>query len=587
MKDFNFRKFNIHSFSTHDNVPLSYRHWPSIGNSRGAILLFHRGHEHGGRMEHIVNELRMKDFDFFAWDARGHGISPGERGFSPSFADSVRDVQTFTNHIISKYEIPISDISIIAQSVGAVTAATWLHDYAPKVRAVVLASPAFEVRLYVPFALPGLRTLRAIRGHFFVSSYVKAKMLSHDTERIKSYQTDPLISKDISVDILLQMRENAKRIVKDAQAIVSPIQLLISGKDYVVKKQPQKEFYDALGSKIKEVHLLDGFFHDTLGEKERAKALNEIKRFLLERYSSSPQYPDLLNQHLKGFTFEEAKKLATPYSAFSLKGIYWKTYRNSLKFPGSLSEGIKLGHKTGFDSGSTLDYVYRNNPSGKSIVGKMIDKQYLNSPGWIGIRKRKTNIEELLHKAVEKLQEENRPVHILDIAAGHGRYVLDGIAGLKRKPDSVTLRDYSPINVKAGTEMIEKLHLTDFVKFIQADAFNTESIAKTTPTPTIVIVSGLYELFPDNFLIKQSLKGISEALPEGGLIIYTGQPWHPQLELIARALTNHKDGNAWVMRRRTQAEMDQLVAHFGFVKLDQRIDSAGIFTVSLAKRVRK
>ena len=39
------------------------------------------------------------------------------------------------------------------------------------------------------------------------------------------------------------------------------------------------------------------------------------------------------------------------------------------------------------------------------------------------------------------------------------------------------------------------------------------------------------------------------------------------------------------MRRRTQAEMDQLVAAAGFRKIEQRIDEWGIFTVSLAERI--
>jgi hypothetical protein len=38
------------------------------------------------------------------------------------------------------------------------------------------------------------------------------------------------------------------------------------------------------------------------------------------------------------------------------------------------------------------------------------------------------------------------------------------------------------------------------------------------------------------------------------------------------------------MRRRTQEEMDDLVRHFGFRKLDMEIDDYGIFTVSLARR---
>ncbi len=74
---------------------------------------------------------------------------------------------------------------------------------------------------------------------------------------------------------------------------------------------------------------------------------------------------------------------------------------------------------------------------------------------------------------------------------------------------------------------------------------------------------------------------------EGGYLVYTGQPWHPQLELIARALTSHRQGQAWVMRRRTQAEMDQLVAAAGFRKITQRVDQWGIFSVSLAQKVAR
>jgi hypothetical protein len=86
-------------------------------------------------------------------------------------------------------------------------------------------------------------------------------------------------------------------------------------------------------------------------------------------------------------------------------------------------------------------------------------------------------------------------------------------------------------------------------------------------------------------MVSQSLAGLADAIEPGGYLVYTGQPWHPQLELIARALTSHRDGTAWVMRRRSQDEMDQLVEAAGFRKVEQRIDEWGIFTVCLAQRV--
>ena len=86
-------------------------------------------------------------------------------------------------------------------------------------------------------------------------------------------------------------------------------------------------------------------------------------------------------------------------------------------------------------------------------------------------------------------------------------------------------------------------------------------------------------------MVGASLAGLAEAVEPGGYLVYTGQPWHPQLELIARALTSHRQGQAWVMRRRSQAEMDQLVHAAGFRKITQRVDKWGIFSVSLAQKI--
>ena len=78
--------------------------------------------------------------------------------------------------------------------------------------------------------------------------------------------------------------------------------------------------------------------------------------------------------------------------------------------------------------------------------------------------------------------------------------------------------------------------------------------------------------------------GFADAIAGGNYLIYTNQPWHPQLEMIARCLTSHRQGEAWVMRRRSQREMDQLVAAAGFDKVRQLIDEDGIFTVTLARK---
>jgi alpha-beta hydrolase superfamily lysophospholipase/SAM-dependent methyltransferase len=573
------------TFRTHDGGELFYRYWPAVsGLARGAVVLFHRGHEHSGRMAHLPDELDLPEFSFFAWDARGHGRSPGKRGYSPSIGTSVRDVQSFVDHIAATYGIAPEDMAVVAQSVGAVLVSTWAHDYAPRIRALVLASPAFKVKLYVPFARAGLKLQQKFRGNFFVNSYVKAKFLTHDPERVASFNSDPLVTRPISVNILLGLYEAAERVVADARAITVPTQLLISGDDWVVHHGPQHRFFERLGSGVKERHVLPGFFHDTLGERDRAIAVEKARRFILDRFAAPLDRPSLLGADRLGYTRDEAEALASPLPRLSARGIHWALTRLGLKVGGHLSEGIRLGHETGFDSGSTLDYVYRNEPSGKTVVGRAIDRGYLDSIGWRGIRQRKVHVEELLREAIAQLRRKGAPVRILDIAAGHGRYVLEALE-TGAKPAAIVLRDYSDLNVESGRRLIAEKGLGAIAQFRKGDAFDRDSIAAVEPRPTLGVVSGLYELFPDNFMVRRSLQGMAAAVEPGGYLVYTGQPWHPQLEMIARALTSHRQGQAWIMRRRTQAEMDQLVEAAGFRKLAQRIDEWGIFTVSLAERV--
>lgn len=574
------------TFTSHDGAELFYRVWPAeTVTAKGAVLLFHRGHEHGGRMAHIVDEINMAEYTFFAWDARGHGKSPGERGDAPSFGCNVQDVDAFVHHVNDAHGFKTEDIAVIAQSVGAVTVSAWVHDYAPKLRALVLASPAFSVKLYVPFARCGLSLMQKLRGNFYINSYVKSKFLTHDVVRQQSFDADDLVTRQISVRILLGLYETAERVVKDARAITVPTQLLVSGADYVVHHEPQHEFFVNLGALTKERHIMPGFYHDTLGEKDRANAFTNINRFINACFAEPPACINLLDADKYGHTRDEADRLASPLSCLSPAGIYWCAYRLNLKIGGLISDGIALGHHTGFDSGSTLDYVYRNEAKGAGPLGRVADRHYLDAVGWKGIRQRKENLGHALRRTIGLAHDAGVPLRIVDIAAGHGRYVLEALAGAPQKPESILLQDYSDINVVAGTALIAEKNLADIAWFEKGDAFDSESLAAITPAPGIAIVSGLYELFPDNAMIKRSLDGLAQVVPAGGYLIYTGQPWHPQLEMIARALTSHREGQAWIMRRRTQGEMDQLVAAAGFEKIAQYTDEWGIFTVSIARKV--
>lgn len=560
-----------------NDTTLFYRAWHEP-DAKKAVILVHRGHEHSGRLVDVVENLGIADASFFAWDARGHGKSPGDRGYAPGFSQIVKDLDAFVRHVSQAHGVAIEDMVVVGHSVGAVTVAAWVHDFAPPIRAMVLVTPALKVKLYVPFARTGLKLLQALRGDrkSYVQSYVKPTMLTHDAAEAKKYADDPLITRAIAVNVLLDLYEVSERIVADAGAIRVPALVLSGGADWVVDVGEQRKFFDRLGSRKKKMRVFDGMYHDLLHEAGRAEVLAEIRDFINETYEAHETREPLLHAHRDGYTKREYDTLTRPANA--LKNAAFAVQRVTLSTIGKLSRGIRLGWETGFDSGRSLDYVYENEARGGLGVGRLIDRTYLNSPGWKGIRQRKLNLEKLLRRAIAETKGD---VRILDVATGCGRYVLDTIKDVPHA--TALLRDFTPANVEQGREIARAMNLSDRVTFEQGDAFDEEALAKIAPAPTIAIVSGLYELFPDNDMVVRSLRGIARAMTAGGFLVYTGQPWHPQLEMIARVLTN-RDGKPWIMRRRTQEEMDDLVRAAGFRKLDMEIDRWGIFTVSLAQR---
>lgn len=574
-------------FDCKDGVRLFYRAWqplaPRQDGPQRALVFLHRGHEHSGRIQPLVEQFGYTQDWAFAWDARGHGYSPGERGDAPSFEALVEDFDTFIAHIAATHGIAPENILVVANSVGAVIAATWLHDYAPRVRGVIMAAAAFDINLYVPLAKPALRFARRFKPELFVTSYIRPGMLTHSAQEAAAYAADPLVAKAISACVLLGLADTAKRIVQDAAAIDTPVLMLAAGKDYVVKEGPQQDFYQRLSSPLKRYVHLPNAFHALFYEQDTSVALEASRQFVEQCFDRAPTAPShYLSADRDSHSARQYAALQAGRSCGPLAKAWFGMQRVMLGVMGPVSNGMKIGLQHGFDSGASLDYVYRNQAGGRFLFGGIMDRGYLDAVGWRGIRLRKRQLQQMLGERIAA-HDGKTPLRILDVACGSGRYVLETVKRFQDRDIEVTLRDYTQHNLDQARALAQQLQLRAAIDYQLRDAFSADSYRVEEGEYDIVIVSGLYELFSENAPVAASLQGIARVLRAGGHLIYTGQPWHPQLDMIALTLTSHQ-GKPWQMRPRPQAEMDGLVAHAGCRKIATSIGLEGIFTVSLAQK---
>ena len=194
--------------------------------------------------------------------------------------------------------------------------------------------------------------------------------------------------------------------------------------------------------------------------------------------------------------------------------------RANMRLGGLLSDGIALGHRTGFDSGSTLDYVYRNEPRGAGPLGRLIDRNYLEldrlarhppaQAACRGTAARRAMRAAAPTRACRCGSSISPPA---TAATCSTRWRRSGIT-----PDSILLRDYSDLNVDAGTRADRaSAGLPAIARFVKGDAFDRDSLAAIEPPPTLAIVSGLYELFPDNAMVRAFARRAGRRGPAGRL----------------------------------------------------------------------
>jgi SAM-dependent methyltransferase len=276
--------------------------------------------------------------------------------------------------------------------------------------------------------------------------------------------------------------------------------------------------------------------------------------------------------------FEE---LSRPLPAWHPKAWYYGSLSATMRTVGRLSDGIDLGFRHGFDSGLMMEYVYDNQPRGRWLIGPAIDRAYLGAVGWRGIRQRKEHLKAALAEILAERRAIGAETVIVDLAAGTGRYLLETLAEQGEEGIDALLRDLAPAGLEVARRRAAELGLRS-VRFETGDAFSAAELEAIRPRPDVVVVSGLYEILPDDALIRPHFGRVRSMLAEDGAFIFTAQPRHPQHELIARTLVN-RDGEPWVMRLRSIETLEAWAREAGFTRFDHRADAWRIFHVITAR----
>jgi hypothetical protein len=238
-----------------------------------------------------------------------------------------------------------------------------------------------------------------------------------------------------------------------------------------------------------------------------------------------------------------------------------------------VSEGLRVGHEHGFDSGPFMDHVYGNEPQGRTALGREIDRRLLARRTCQAFREIRVLAREALADAAAA-SSVPEPL-IADLAAGPAPYVFEVLAA--HPGARALLADIDPAALAQARAHAERLGLADRVAFTQASAFDREALERIDPAPDVVAELGLYGIYHDDALIERHFVDLAETIgPEQ--IVFNVQSQNPEIEHIARVWRDHR-GERCVWRLRPVESILEWASAAGYQPASIRADSYGIYRV--------
>ena len=224
-----------------DGLNLCGSVWFCDDQAIGTILIIHGLGEHHRRYSNLANKFNKKGFNVVAYDQRGHGISDGKRGHSPTQDHLLDDLKLFIDYANNQFKLPVVTYG---HSFGGNVLCTYLLKRKPNDISGAIISSAW---LRLAFEPPYFKVLLGKMMNFIWPSFTQnnelnSDGLTYDEQINQRYLKDDLVHGDISASLFLNAFESAKWCLDNAHQL-NIKSLIIHGEDDPIVSSKGSELF--------------------------------------------------------------------------------------------------------------------------------------------------------------------------------------------------------------------------------------------------------------------------------------------------------------------------------------------------------
>jgi acylglycerol lipase len=241
--------------------------------------------DHSGLYPSLAEYFPPRGVALYAFDLRGNGRSPGQRGYVESWQEYRGDLQNFLNLVRGRE--PGRPVFLLGNSLGGLIVLDYALERPEGLTGVIAAAPPLG-KLGVPPVLMALgRMLSRALPRFSLQVGMDLTGLARDPSVIEAVLADPLFHRRGTARLSTEVTGTIARVHQRAAELSVPLLILHGSADRMVPPEGSREFFGKVRNPDRKFQEYPEGYHGLFADIGSEQVLADVGQWLESHLSAS------------------------------------------------------------------------------------------------------------------------------------------------------------------------------------------------------------------------------------------------------------------------------------------------------------
>ncbi len=266
------------TFNGYEGLELYYQRWRPEGEPKAVLPIVHGFGEHSGRYGNVVDWFVPKGYAVYGFDLRGHGRSPGPRGYLNEWAEFRGDVKSFLELV--REQEPGRPLFLLGHSLGGLIVLEYVLHHPEGLVGVIASGPLLAQASISPFLIMMSKVLSSVMPRFTLDTNLDATTISRDPAVVEAYVSDPLVHSLGTPRLSTELDRAIEWTQAHGAEMRIPCLIVHGSADQLVPPEGSRIFYENMTLSDKERQVYEGYYHEVFNDVGKERVLAAVEAWV-------------------------------------------------------------------------------------------------------------------------------------------------------------------------------------------------------------------------------------------------------------------------------------------------------------------